>query len=90
MAKTQPPANIDQYIAACPAEVQAVLQQLRATIRAAAPEAKEVISYQMPTFKQRGILLYFAAWKKHVGLYPPAAGDRAKATARPRKRKPAQ
>ena len=41
------------------------------------PEAKETISYQMPAFKQHGILVYFAAWKKHVGLYPPISGDKA-------------
>ena len=45
------------------------------TIRTAAPQAQEVISYQMPAFKQGGILVYFAAWKKHIGFYPPLADD---------------
>ena len=59
-------------------------EQVRTTIRTAAPEATETISYQMPTFKQHGILVYFAGWKKHIGLYPPVSGDKAlkKAVAR--------
>ena len=67
-----------------PDEVQVILEELRATIRNAAPDAQEVISYQMPAFKQHGILLYFAAWKQHIGLYPPIHGDEAleKAVAR--------
>lgn len=75
MAKTQRPTDIDGYISNFRADVQAVLEQVRATIRRAAPDAKEVISYQMPAFKQHGILVYFAAWKKHIGLYPPISGD---------------
>jgi uncharacterized protein YdhG (YjbR/CyaY superfamily) len=57
---------------------------VRATIRRAAPDATETISYQMPAFRQHGILVYFAAWKNHIGLYPPIAGDKAleKAVAR--------
>lgn len=70
MAKTQKPADIDGYISVFPADVQGVLEQVRATIRRAAPDAKEVISYQMPAFKQYGMLVYFAAWKEHIGLYP--------------------
>jgi uncharacterized protein YdhG (YjbR/CyaY superfamily) len=64
--------------------VQAVLRDVRATIRHAAPDAEETISYQMPAFRLHGILVYFAAWKAHVGLYPPISGDRAieKAVAR--------
>ena len=53
------------------------LEKVRTTIRAAAPEAKETISYQMPAFKQHGILVYFAGWKEHIGLYPPVSGDKA-------------
>jgi uncharacterized protein YdhG (YjbR/CyaY superfamily) len=67
---------IDGYISRFPADVRAVLNKVRKTIRKAAPDAKEVISYQMPAFKQHGILVYFAAWKKHIGLYPPISGDR--------------
>lgn len=62
--------SIDDYIATFPDDVQAILQQLRATIKAAAPKAKEKISYQMPAFAQEGNLVYFAAWKNHIGFYP--------------------
>jgi len=84
MAKAQPPKDIDEYIARFPADVRAILEKVRTTIRAAAPEAKETISYQMPAFKQHGILVYFAAWENHIGLYPPVSGDKAieKAVAR--------
>lgn len=84
MAKAQPPKDIDAYISQFPRNVQAILEQVRETIGNAAPEAKEVISYQMPAYKQYGILIYFAAWKQHLGLYPPISGDAAleKAVAR--------
>lgn len=76
--------NIDGYISQFPADVQEILEQVRETIRHAAPDAKEKISYQMPTFKQHGILVYFAAWKKHIGLYPAISGEKTleKAVAR--------
>lgn len=67
--------NIDDYIAGCPDHVQEILQKIRMTIQEAAPEAKEVISYQMPAFNLKGNLVYFAAWKKHIGFYPPVSGD---------------
>lgn len=84
MAKPPGSKDIDGYIAQFPADVQAILEQVRAAIRRAAPDATETISYQMPAFKQHGILVYFAAWKKHIGLYPPISGDKAleKAVAR--------
>ena len=84
MAKAQPSKDIDGYIAQFPADVQAILRKVRTTISKAAPAAKETISYQMPAFKLHGILVYFAAWKKHIGLYPPVSGDKAleKAVAR--------
>lgn len=69
------PANIDEYIADCPAEVQAVLEQVRSTIRNAAPAAEEMISYRMPAFRLNGPLVYFAAHKNHIGFYPPVKGD---------------
>lgn len=47
------------------------------TIRKVAPKATETISYQMPAFKQHSILVYFAAWREHIGLYPPVSGDKA-------------
>jgi len=84
MAKPQKPQDIDGYISQFSADVQAVLEKVRVTIRHSAPEAKETIRYQMPAFKQHGILIYFAAWTKHIGLYPPISGDNAleKAVAR--------
>src|SRR4051812_48923632 len=77
MAKAQKPKDIDAYISQFPTDVQAILQKVRGTIRHAAPDAEETISYMMPALKQHGILVYFAAWKKHIGLYPPIAGDKA-------------
>jgi uncharacterized protein YdhG (YjbR/CyaY superfamily) len=70
------PADIDEYIAGFSPEVRAILQQVRATVRAAAPSAREIISYQMPTFTLDGVLVHFAAFKAHIGLYPPVRGDR--------------
>lgn len=64
------PRNIDEYIAAYPDNVRRILEELRATIRNAAPEAEEKISYQMPAFALKGILVYFAAFKNHIGFYP--------------------
>ena len=75
MDNNQPVATtIDQYIAMFPEDVQAVLQQIRATIRAAAPHAVEKISYQMPTFAQNGNLVHFGAFKSHIGFYPVPTG----------------
>src|SRR5271167_1267092 len=76
MAKAQKPKDIDTYISKFPADVQAILQKVRETIRHAAPEAKETVSYMMPAFKQHGILVYFAAWEKHIGMYPPISGNK--------------
>jgi len=69
------PTTVDEYIAAFPPEVQRILQRVRRVARAAAPEAREVISYRMPALKQNGVLVYFAAFKNHIGLYPPVSGD---------------
>ena len=69
------PKNIDEYIASFSPEVQAILQKIRLTIRKAAPGAEEVISYKIPAFRLNGILVYFAAFKKHIGLYPPVRSD---------------
>ncbi|HXN73910.1 MAG TPA: DUF1801 domain-containing protein [Candidatus Acidoferrales bacterium] len=64
--------TIDEYISAFPKDVQLVLEKIRRTIRKAAPEAVEVISYQIPTFKLNGkCLVHFAAFKNHIGLFPP-------------------
>ena len=75
MKATAAPANIDEYIAACRPEVQPILQKVRTTIQRAVPDAHEAISYRMPTFMLRGVVLHFAAFKEHIGLYPPASGD---------------
>ena len=69
------PKNIDDYIARFSPENQAILEKIRCTIQDAVPTAQETISYQMPTFTLNGVLLYFAAFKKHIGLYPPVNGD---------------
>ena len=68
-------SDFEIYRARFPESVQVVLQKVRDAIRRAAPDAKEIFSYQMPAFKQHGILVYFAAWKEHIGLYPPISGD---------------
>ena len=62
--------SINQYIATFPEEIQKKLEDVRATIKAAAPEAEEKISYQMPAFTLHGNLVHFAAFKKHIGFYP--------------------
>ena len=69
------PANIDEYIELFAPDVQAILEKIRLTIRNAAPAAEEIISYRMPAFRLKRILVYFAAFKKHIGLFPPIRGD---------------
>ena len=76
MPKPKRAKDIDGYISQFTADVQAILQKVRTTISSAAPEAKETISYLMPAFKQHGILVYFAAWEKHIGMYPPISGNK--------------
>ena len=63
--------SVDEYIAEAPKEVQEKLQELRATIKIAAPDAQERISYGMPYYDYKGRLVYFRPWKKHIGLYIP-------------------
>jgi uncharacterized protein YdhG (YjbR/CyaY superfamily) len=76
MATDRPtPTNIDEYIAGFSPDVQTILETIRETIRHAAPDAQETISYRMPAFTLKGTLVYFAAFKKHIGLYPPITGD---------------
>jgi uncharacterized protein YdhG (YjbR/CyaY superfamily) len=69
--------SIDAYIASFPAEIQKKLQELRATIRAAAPDSMEKISYQMPAFALHGNLVYFAAFKNHISFFPTSSGTEA-------------
>ncbi len=72
--KQTAPKNIDEYIAGFPKDVQEILEKIRLTIRTAAPDAEETIKYQMPTFTLKGNLVYFAAFKDHIGFYPPVTG----------------
>jgi uncharacterized protein YdhG (YjbR/CyaY superfamily) len=69
------PATIDEYIAMFGPDVQAILKRVREVVAKAAPDATEGISYQIPTFKLNGALVYFAAFKNHIGFYPPVRGD---------------
>jgi uncharacterized protein YdhG (YjbR/CyaY superfamily) len=70
--------TIDEYIKTFPEDLQRILERLRQTIRKAAPETVETISYDMPTFKLDGkFLVSFAAWKNHIGLYPIPSGTAA-------------
>jgi uncharacterized protein YdhG (YjbR/CyaY superfamily) len=64
------PTTIDEYIAAFPEDVQIMLEKVRATIKKAAPDAEEMISYNVPAFKQNLMLVWFAAHSNHIGLYP--------------------
>jgi uncharacterized protein YdhG (YjbR/CyaY superfamily) len=66
--------DIDNYIASFPEDIQMVLDKMRAIIKKAAPKSVEVISYGMPAFKVNGVLVYFAAWKTHIGFYPTSSG----------------
>ncbi len=69
--------SIDEYIASFPEDIQTLLETMRATIRSAAPDAEETISYGMPTFRLKGNLVHFAACKKHIGFYPVPSGIEA-------------
>lgn len=68
------PKDIDEYIAGFPKEIQEILEKIRTTIRKAAPDAEETISYQIPTFTLEGNLVHFAAFQKHIGFYPAPRG----------------
>ena len=72
-AKSAPARNVDEYLAGVPKEVRATLEKLRKTIRAAAPMASEVISYQMPMYKHHGMVIGFAAFKDHCSIFPGSA-----------------
>jgi len=68
--------TIDDYIKSFPKDIQKILEMVRQTIKKAAPEAEEAISYQMPTFKLNGNLVHFAAFKNHIGFYPTPSGTK--------------
>ena len=65
--------STDEYISTFPRNVQIILEEVRQAVKDAAPDAEEVISYQMPAFKLNGILVWFAAFKNHIGFYPKAS-----------------
>jgi len=71
------PTDIDAYISGFPEAIRKLLQEIRDTIKKAAPEAEEVISYGMPAFRQKGMLVWFAAFKNHIGFYPIPSGIEA-------------
>ena len=71
------PDTIDEYISGFPKEIQKILEQVRSVIKQAAPKAEETISYGMPAFKYNGILVYFAAFKNHIGFYALPSGNAA-------------
>lgn len=78
MPDKPPVTTIDEYIRTFPADVQASLEHVRQTIRQAAPEATETISYGIPTYDLHGKhLVFFAGWKRHIAVYPLPAGDAA-------------
>ncbi len=62
--------NIDEYISGFPKNIQDILEKLRQVVKESAPDAQETISYGMPAFKQKSVLVYFAAFKNHIGFYP--------------------
>jgi len=69
--------TVDEYISTFPASTKTILKELRKTIKQAAPQAEELISYNMPAFTFHGRLVYYAAYKKHIGLYPIPSAIRA-------------
>lgn len=76
-AEQSKPQTIDEYIAGFPPNVQAILQQIRATIHQTAPNAQEAIKYGIPTFTLKGNLVHFGAYKGHIGFYPTPGGIEA-------------
>jgi uncharacterized protein YdhG (YjbR/CyaY superfamily) len=76
--KSSTPATIDEYIATFPPDVQAVLQKIRTTVAKAVPKAEEKISYRIPAFMLEGVVIYFAAFKKHIGVFPPVRDPKLK------------
>lgn len=71
MKPSSAPTTIDEYIGSFPADIREILQKIRATIARAVPKAQEKISYRIPAFSLDGDVIYFAAFKKHIGVYPP-------------------
>lgn len=69
--------TIDEYLATAPEDVRPILEEIRRIVKAAVPGAKETISYQVPAFRHDRVFFYFAAFKKHIGVYPPVKDDEA-------------
>jgi uncharacterized protein YdhG (YjbR/CyaY superfamily) len=69
--------TVDEYLASFPANTKKILQAVRNTIQKSAPQAEELISYNMPAFKLHGMLVFYAAYEKHIGFYPTASGIQA-------------
>jgi len=66
--------TVDEYLSAFPASTKKILQEVRKTIKQAAPNAEELISYNIPAFKLNGMLVFYAAYEKHIGFYPTSSG----------------
>jgi uncharacterized protein YdhG (YjbR/CyaY superfamily) len=78
MATSKQFATVDEYVQACPKDVQPILEELRQAIHKSTPGLVEMISYGIPAFSLNGkCLVYFAAWKKHISVYPIPRGDEA-------------
>ncbi len=71
------PKSVNKYIANFPEEIQKILEEIRTTIKKAAPDAEECISYGMPSYKLHGVLVYFASHKNHIGFYSLPSGNEA-------------
>lgn len=71
---TKSPTTVEKYIQEFPKEVQEIMQKIRAIVKEEAPEVQEKVSYGMPTFSYKGILVHFAAYKNHIGFYPTPSG----------------
>ena len=76
MSRTAKVKSVGDYIASASPEVRVILEQIRSVVRAAVPSANETISYQMPAFKLQKVFFCFAAFKNHIGIFPPVKGDR--------------
>ncbi len=69
--------TVDEYLAGVPSDVRPILEEIRALVKRTVPDAQETISYQMPAFRRKRVFFFYAAFKKHIGIYPPLHGDEA-------------
>lgn len=69
--------TVDEYLAGVPSDVRPILEEIRALVKRTVPDAQETISYQMPAFRSERVFFFYAAFKKHIGIYPPLHGDEA-------------